>query len=247
MGGFPGFVRKMPGHPRLKWVTTPLVIVFAFVISFWPHQGQSITPVDLILVLAIDVSGSVDQREYVLQRRGFARAFRDPRVLKAIAYGPTRRIAVTAIQWAGANKQFVSIPWSILQDKAGVESLSDKLQEMPRRYSNGQTDISGLIEFASAIALSAPVSAARRVIDISGDGLDNVRFSTRSERDAAIRAGLTINGLAILNETPKLDEYYLTHVVGGPESFVIKANDYDAFAEAILKKLLKEINLRFSS
>ena len=221
--------------------------VFATVMAPPSGKGRSKVSVDLALVLALDVSGSVNEREFELQRKGLADALRHPKVLQAIARGPTKQIAVIAVQWAGFNQQVVSVPWRIIRDKASAARISDEILAMPRRFINSETHIGGIIAFGSRIAVLAPYLTSRRVIDISGDGMDNVRFATAEERDAAIRSGVTINGLAILNETPKLVAYYRHHVIGGPDSFVMKANDYVDYRAAILKKLLREIKIRFVS
>ena len=222
-------------------------LVLAMLVVPTPNDGRSTVPVDLVLILALDVSGSVDGREFNLQRKGLADAFRSPKLTDAIRRGAKRRIAVLVIQWAGAGQQSVSVPWTIVRGKASADRFSNRLRAITRRYQNGQTDIAGMLEFATGLALSAPLAAARRVIDVSGDGLDNVRYATHEQRDAAVRAGLTVNGLAIVNETPRLDEYYRAYVIGGPEAFVITATDYEDYLDAILLKLLREINLRFAS
>jgi Protein of unknown function (DUF1194) len=217
----------------------------AVITPLLPNAVRSTATADLVLVLALDVSASVDAREFELQRRGLSNAFRDPRVLEAIAGGATKRIAITAVQWSGKQQQSIVVPWTIVKGRHSAARVSAALMKMPRRYFGGQTDISGMIEFTAAHALSAPIAAPRRVIDISGDGLDNVSYSTHEERDSAVLAGVTINALAIRNEVPDLDVYYRSYVIGGPEAFVITAKDYQAFSDAILRKLIREIKLRF--
>ena len=220
-----------------------ITLVLMFVPA--PQAVRSTIHVDLVLVLALDVSGSVDQHEYDLQTKGLAAAFRSPKILKAIARGRRKQIAVVGVQWAGSEKQAVVVPWTVIKDRRGAEWFASQLGSMQRRYLNSETDLSGVIDFATEVALAAPMAAARRVIDISGDGMDNVTYTTLAARDRALRAGMTINGLAILNETPELDKYYDYNIIGGPEAFVIKAGDYEDYADAILRKLLREINVRF--
>lgn len=233
---------------RRMWLGSA-VIAFAtaavVVTSLLPNEVRSTVPADLVLVLALDVSASVDDREFELQRQGLANAFRDPGVLEAIVGGATKQIAVAAVQWSGKHQQSIEIPWTIVKGRQSADRVSAALMKMPRRFTGGQTDISGMIEFTAAHALSAPVAAPRRVVDISGDGLDNVSYSTHEERDSAVRAGVTINALAIRNEVPDLDAYYRSYVIGGPQAFVITARDYQAFSDAILRKLIREIKLRF--
>lgn len=207
--------------------------------------ARSNLAVDLVLVLALDVSASVDGQEYDLQRQGFAEAFRSSKVVNAIQRGPYKRIAVSAVQWSGQSEQAIAIPWTIVSGRESADLLGASFATMPRRYFSGRTDIAGTIEFASAYALAAPVRAPRHVVDISGDGLDNVRYATHNERDRAVLAGLTINALAILNEVPDLDNYYRRYVVGGPQSFVMTTRNYRTFSISILRKLLREINTQF--
>jgi Protein of unknown function (DUF1194) len=209
--------------------------------------AQNHPKVDLALVLALDVSGSVDRAEFALQRDGLAIALQHRRVIEAIARGPEGQIAVAVVQWGGLDEQSVSVPWTIISDHASAARFAQQLVRAPRRYMDGGTHISGLIRFATRFAIGAPVSAARRVIDISGDGIDNVQYSTHGARDGATRVGLTINGLAILNEDAKLDVYYKANVIGGPHAFVMTAQNYQDYAAAILRKLLREIDLRLAS
>ena len=242
-------VFDVEGFKRLQSVCkkASCLVAFAFVLLLVPapQSVRSTVHVDLVLVLALDVSGSVDGQEYDLQTKGLAAAFRSPKSLKAIAQGRRKQIAVVGVQWAGFEKQTVVVPWTIIKDQESAEWFAGQLGSMQRRYLNSETDLSGVIDFATGVALSAPMAAARRVIDISGDGMDNVTYTTLAARDRALRAGMTINGLAILNETPELDKYYDYNIIGGPEAFVIRARDYEDYADAILRKLLREINLRF--
>ncbi|MFY0615768.1 MAG: DUF1194 domain-containing protein, partial [Hyphomicrobiaceae bacterium] len=200
---------------------------------------RSTPPADLVLILAIDVSASVDDREFDLQRHGLARAFRHPAVLAAISSGPTRQISLAIVQWSGRGQRAVVLPWTLVRGPESAARISTVLAEMPRRYHGGQTDIAGMIRFTTRQALTAPVDAPRRVVDISGDGLDNVAYSTHEERDRAVLAGLTLNALAIRNEVPDLDHYFRSFVIGGPLAFVMTADDYEAFAVAIRRKLVR--------
>ena len=203
--------------------------------------------VDLVLVLALDVSDSVNSHEFELQRMGLANAFRHPDLINAIRACPTGRIAVTAIQWSGYRDQVVSVPWRVVSDKASANVFANRISNMLRRYPNGYTHISGAIEYATKLVLAAPFMAPRLVVDISGDGENNVNTPPQAARDAAVRAGITVNGLAIVNEAAGLVTYYEQNVIGGPGAFVVKANDYEAYVEAILLKLLREINCKYLS
>ena len=165
-----------------------------------------------------------------------------PAVADAIRRGVSKRIAVTAVQWSGFQDQYVSLDWQIVNDAASAAAFAKRLADMPRRYPNDFTHIAGAIEFSTRLIAHAPYLATRRVIDVSGDGENNVNVPPGAARDAAIRDGVTINGLAILNESDRLDEYYRRNVIGGPGAFVEVAQDYDDFAAAMLRKLLREIS-----
>jgi hypothetical protein len=196
--------------------------------------------VDLALVLAIDCSFSVDSNEFRLQMEGLGRAFMERKIQEAISKGPTGRIAVTALQWSDENNQMVVVPWTIIGNPDQAEALGKILARMPRRLAEGGTSISTSLLFSAAQFDLAP-SAERRVIDISSDGRNNIGPPVNMVRDRVVARGITINALAILNEWPTLDQYFERNVVGGQANFVIPANDYVAYAEAIYKKLLREI------
>jgi uncharacterized protein DUF1194 len=196
--------------------------------------------VDLALVLAIDCSFSVDANEFRLQMEGLGRAFMDREVQEAIRKGPAGRIAVTAIQWSDEANQMVIVPWTEISNPDQAEALGAILARMPRRLAEGGTSISSALLYASALFASAP-SADRRVIDVSSDGRNNIGPPVNAIRDRLVAHGITINALTILNEWPTLDQYFERQVVGGQAHFVIPANDYVAYAEAIHRKLVREI------
>jgi len=209
--------------------------------------------VDLVLVLAMDVSSSVDEREFDLQKHGLARAFRHPLVAKAIARGHFKRIAVASVQWAGYSEQRIVLPWRIVGTPVEAAAYAAELAVMPRVYTGGATHIKGIIQFGSGLALSAPYAALRRVVDVSGDGIDNVSgppdpvarlAAVRAARTEAVRAGVTLNGLAIANEEPHLAKYFENTLIGGPGAFVVSARNYDDYPRAILLKLIREIETR---
>jgi hypothetical protein len=203
--------------------------------------AQALPSVDLALVLAVDASGSVDQVRFELQRQGYAAAFRHPRVVAAIEPGPTQSIAVIMMQWTGPALQVTAVPWTRLSDARSATAFGDAIARAPRALFGGGTSISGAIDTAMALLFDNPFKAARRVIDISGDGANNRGRSAALARDEAVRAGVGINGLPILALEPDLDQYYERNVIGGPGAFVIAANSYETFADAILKKLIAEI------
>ncbi len=197
--------------------------------------------VDLALVLALDVSASVDEREFDLQKYGVATAITHPSVIEAIGFGRNKRIAITVVQWAGYQKQFIMVPWHIVEGPASATTFALKVGDMTRVMTNGFTHIAGAIRYSVRVAQTTEFTADRKVIDISGDGTNNVLPRPQAERDSAIRAGFTINGLTIVNEAANLDDYYRKNVIGGPGSFVITAQSYDDYAKAMTLKLVREI------
>ncbi len=202
--------------------------------------------VDLLLVLAVDASGSVNTQRFELQRQGYAQAFRNPQVLKAIRNGPAQSIAVTMTQWTGPHMQQQVVEWTRVHDAATADGLARSIETTHRRLFGGGTSISGAIDHAMTLFPLSPYRAERRVIDVSGDGANNRGRPADNARDDAITAGATVNGLPILALEPLLDEYYLRSVIGGPGAFMVPAADYESFADAILKKLILEISQRSS-
>jgi Protein of unknown function (DUF1194) len=201
-------------------------------------QGQ---PVDLELVLAVDCSRSIDDEEFALQVQGYAAAFRHPAVLRAIRSGERRAIAVTYVQWAGPFLQNQALGWTLINDDESTAEFADRFQAAPRAFQGGGTSLSGIIDFSRSLFPKSGFSAKRRVIDISGDGINNSGRLAQSARDDAVREGLTVNGLAITTEVAALDEYFRQNVVGGEGAFVIEVEDFASFAQAILNKLIREI------
>jgi hypothetical protein len=199
------------------------------------------TAVDLQLVLAVDASGSVDQRRFELQKQGYVAAFLDPRVLHAIQSGAAQAIAVTMVQWTGPALQIQVLPWTLIKDATTAHAFADAIAATPRQLFSGGTSISGVIDYAVPLILESQFKGARRVIDISGDGSNNRGRPAASARDDAVRAGIVINGLPILALEPDLDRYFSDLVIGGPGAFAIAAESYETFAEAILKKLIREM------
>ena len=197
--------------------------------------------VDLQLVLAVDVSGSVSQTRFDLQRDGYAAAFRSARVLETIRSGPYQAVAVTMVQWTGPALQVHVVPWTRVGDFASAEAFAAAVAAAPRQLFGGGTSISGAIDYAVTLFDRSPFRGRRRVIDVSGDGSNNRGRLVTLARDEAVAAEIGINGLPILALEPDLDEYYEHNVIGGPGAFVIAAKNYEAFADAILKKLITEI------
>jgi len=204
-------------------------------------------PVDLELVLAIDISGSIDPDEAKLQREGYVDAFADLQVIKAIGSGPYGRIAVAYFEWAGTGWQRPVIDWTAIDGAAAARAFSARLAAAPVG-SGPWTSISGAIDFAVPLFGTA-FAGTRRVIDISGDGPNNMGRLAPLARDDALKKRITINGLPIMNDRydlarppmPNLDLYYQNCVIGGPGAFIVVARSFPAFAEAIRRKLILEI------
>jgi hypothetical protein len=196
---------------------------------------------DLKLVLAVDASGSVSTERFELQKQGYAQAFRDPRVLRAIGSLPSQAMAATMMQWTGPSLHVQVVPWTVLQDAASAGGFADRIAAAPRRLFGGGTSISGAIDEGRRLMDTYPPQALRRVIDISGDGANNNGRRVSVARDEAVADGVIINGLPILNVEPDLDEHYRNQVIGGPGSFLIAIDNYGQFAEAIVHKLVSEI------
>ena len=199
------------------------------------------TQVDLALVLAVDASGSVDQHRFELQKQGYAAAFRDRRVLNAIRSGLTQSIVVTMFQWTGPRLQVQVVPWTLIKDEASANAFAAAIEAAPRQLFGGGTSISGAIDYGRILLAQTEFAPTRRVIDVSGDGSNNSGRPVTFARDDAARAGVGVNGLPILSIEPGLDRYYRDYVIGGPGAFMVPADSYDTFAEAILKKLITEI------
>ncbi len=216
------------------------LLLLAF-IMFSTTTADTATGVDLVLVLALDVSSSVDEEEFALQRDGLARAIAAPEVLKAIRQGANGRIAVSVVLWSGFTEQLIKISWRVLDSQADVARFAAQVSAMTRRYDGGATDIGGALLFTRNHVLAAPFASTRRVVDIAGDGTSNVNFSPALERDNSVAAGVIVNGLAITNNIKTLAEYYRQNVIGGPGSFVEAATSYSDFERAMKRKLLREI------
>lgn len=220
------------------------------VLAAGPLRAQELL-VDLELVLAVDVSGSVDDVEAHQQRQGYVEALRDPLVHRAIAQGGLQRIAVAYVEWAGFSHQQTVVGWTLLDGPEACERLASELAEAP--LGRGRwTSISGAIDYAARLFDNNGYQGERRVIDISGDGPNNNGRPVEEARWEALDMGLVINGLPILNDRPQpfgmptprqvaLDDYYERHVIGGPGSFMIVANDFEDFRRAVLAKLVREI------
>ncbi|MCA3646788.1 MAG: DUF1194 domain-containing protein [Hyphomicrobiales bacterium] len=213
--------------------------------DLFPETGPD---VDVALVLAVDISFSMDIDELNLQRTGYIEALTSPLVLDAIRKGMVGKVAVTYIEWAGVNTRHVIADWSIIEDQASAEAFVQKLREAPVRRAR-RTSVTTAIEFSIDRLKQAQVRPIRRVIDISGDGPNNEGGLVTRARDAAVEAGVVINGLPIIikrgwsspYDVDNLDDYYRDCVIGGPGSFMLTITEKDQFAPAIKQKILREL------
>lgn len=230
---------------------TLIAALIAAVLSIAPRAARAET-VDLVLVLAADVSRSVDEDEFDLQRKGYAAAFTDPRVLAAIHSGTHHAIAVMLIEWSGAESQRVIAGWTVIRDEESGSVFAGMVRAAPRSFA-GFTSISAALDFSMKQFADSGVTTDRRIIDVSGDGTNNGGPPVTDARDAAVAAGVTINGLAIINPHPNpgfsahtqppggIGAYYRQNVAGGPGNFVLVIKDFSSFADAIVQKLVAEI------
>jgi hypothetical protein len=228
-------LRAMLGTSILRWlVATAVMLCMAA-----PARTQA--TVDLQLVLAVDTSGSVNETRFELQKQGYVAAFRNPRVLRAIRSGATQSIAVTMVQWTGPALQIQVISWTLIKDQASANAFAAAIDDAPRQLFSGGTSISGAIDYSMTLMPTSPFQGMKRVIDVSGDGSNNRGRPVTAARDEAVKAGVVINGLPILSLEPYLDRYYFEQVIGGPGAFMIPAESYENFADAVLRKLILEI------
>ena len=198
-------------------------------------------PVDLELVLAVDVSSSVDDGEFELQMQGIAAAFRHSGVQAAIHATGDRGIAVALVQWSDFVHQRKTIDWTVVRSAADAAALADDIATAGRAIPGGGTAIYGAINFALHEFDTNGYDGRRQVIDVSGDGRSDLLVPTMVARDRAVARGVTINGLVILNGEPHLDRYYRANVIGGAEAFVLTVATFEAFAAAMVTKLIREI------
>jgi hypothetical protein len=224
-----------------SWRSLPYFLAGAILLASGLAGAVAQNNVDLALVLAVDTSGSVDAVRFDLQKRGYVAAFRHARVLQAIRSGANGAIAVTMLQWTGPALHVQVVDWTRIGSEESTAAFTAAIERAPRRLFGGGTSISGAIDYGSTLFASSPFQAPRRVIDVSGDGSNNRGRPAALARDEAVAAGIAINGLPILALEPDLDRYYYDNVIGGPGAFVIPAQDYETFADAVLKKLITEI------
>ena len=209
---------------------------------------DNLPSVDIELVIAVDVSYSMDLDELAVQREGYAQAIVSKDFLQAMKTGPNRKMALTYFEWSASSDQKIIVPWRVIDGPESADAVANEIMKTPVRRGS-RTSISGAINFAVPLFEKNPYRGLRRVIDISGDGPNNIGAPVTGARDAALEKGITINGLPIMVKEPSyssmdienLDLYYEDCVIGGPGSFVVSIKDRDKFKEAIRTKFLLEV------
>jgi hypothetical protein len=232
----------------VRWIALALCLAA----SWAPVPALALDDVDLALVLVTDVSRSIDDSEISLEKDGYAAAFTSDQVLTAIKGGPLGAIAVAYVEFASGFEVKTVLDWMVIRDLESARAFVTRLSAAPRSYW-GRTAISAGIDRAVGMLAESPFNASRRTIDVCGDGTNNAGREVSEARDDAVKAGITINGLAIINEHPVswtfahvqppggLQRYYQENVTGGPGSFVMEVRDFKAFGDAMTRKLVAEI------
>ncbi len=229
---------------KIRFVLRLLYCSLYPVILFCPLANAEPQFVDIEMVLAVDISSSVDDAEYDLQMSGLAWALRHPEVIAAIESLNSGGVAVAVVQWSGTWAQEVVVDWTQIVNSEDAAEFSDSVGTTPRAFSGGATSISGAIHFGLSELQTNDFDGNHLVINVMGDGRGNDGPLPTSVRDRALSLDVTINGLAIINEQPFVDSYYEEHVIGGLDSFVLEAKDYHDFSRAALEKLVREIRQR---
>ena len=222
------------------------MVATALLATATPAVAQS--PVDVELVLAVDVSLSMAPDELAIQRDGYVAALTDPRVLQAIEQGAHGKIAITYFEWAGSTSRHVIVPWTVIANRADAEKVAAQLTALPPNSAR-RTSISSALEFGADLLAESGFDGIKRVIDISGDGPNNQGPPVNIVRDRVVAQGIVINGLPLMTQgglssafdVGDLDRYYADCVIGGPGAFVVPVHDWSQFPEAIRRKLVLEL------
>jgi hypothetical protein len=234
----------------MRW--TPLLILALALHAPLAHAADD---VDVALVLVSDVSRSIDDSEFALEKQGYAAAFTSQAVLNAIQGGANGAIGVAYVEFASSFEVRTVLDWTVIRDKASAQAFADKLAAAPRSFW-GRTAISSGVDRGVQLLAESGLNTPRRVIDVCGDGTNNAGREVSEARDDALKAGITINGLTIINDHPVswtfahvqppggLPNYYRENVTGGPGSFVLEVHDFHSFGEAMTRKLVTEIASR---
>ena len=243
------------GGLRVRLAVATVVLALGAFAGGWAGATDAPAEVDAAVVLAADVSRSIDDGEFALERRGYAEAIQSQKLLDAIATGPHGAIALSYVEWAGESEQMVVIDWTVIRNSANAHAFAAALSAAPRSFV-GRTAIGSAINFAFALFSEAKFATDRRVIDVSGDGTSNQGSLVTAARDAAVGAGAVINGLTIFNRRAAamggylalhtnppggLAQYYRDNVIGGTGAFVVPIDDFNSFGDAMVRKLVSEI------
>jgi hypothetical protein len=241
--GFASFARAFSVHLRrpARLVTLLFLSAPALLLAAPSHAQEA---VDTVLVLGVDVSGSIDSHEFELQRQGYVKALTDKRFLNAVKGGEHQAIAVAYFEWTGPGMDAPVYECTVIRTASDAKVLASKIESTPRLLYGGGTGVGEAIYFAIDMNDRCKVKADRRVIDISGDGRTNRGRRAAPARDEAVAHGLTVNGLAIINEEPYLEEFYRSEVMGGQGAFVAVVNDFESFEDAVIAKIVREISYR---
>lgn len=231
------------------------ILVAGVLLPILAGRSAQAEDVDVALVLVTDVSRSIDDSEYRLEKDGYTAALSNQRVLEAIRGGPVGKIAVAYIEFASSFEVRTVLDWTVIRDQASARALTDRLAAAPRSFW-GRTSISAGVDQAVQLLAETELKATRHVIDVCGDGTNNAGREIAEARDDALKAGITINGLTIINDHPVswtyahvqppggLANYYRENVTGGPGSFVLEIHDFATFGDAMTRKLVNEIAAR---
>jgi Protein of unknown function (DUF1194) len=231
----------------MRWI-----VLLLLASSVFAPAARAADDVDVTLVLVSDVSRSIDDSEFTLEKQGYATAFTSQAVIDAIKGGPTGAIGVAYVEFASSFEVRTVMDWTVIRDKASAQAFAEKLSAAPRSFW-GRTAISSGIDRGVQLLAESGLNAPRRLIDVCGDGTNNAGREITEARDDAVKAGITINGLAIVNDHPVswtfahvqppggLPNYYRENVTGGPGSFVLEVHDFHSFGEAMTRKLVTEI------
>jgi hypothetical protein len=230
----------------MRYARRALLVLAAVSLLAAPLAAVADEEVDLALVIAVDISFSMDPEEQALQREGFVEAFRSPVVHEAIRRGMLGRIAVVYAEWAANFEQKIIVPWTVIDNPESAMAFAGRLEAQPTRR-GPRTSVSGAIDFGVRLLSQSGVDATRRVIDISGDGANNQGRPVTVARDEALAQGIVINGLPVMLkrpgylDIPDLDIYYRDCVIGGPGHFMEPARSREHFQQAIRTKIIREI------
>ena len=244
----------MPGSP-IRSIVRAVCLLALTCISVPANAADAPVAVDAAIVLAADVSRSIDEGELALERRGYSEAINSQKVLDAISSGPHGAIALAYAEWAGEEEQKLVVDWTIIRNADEARAFATRLESAPRSFV-GRTAIGSAIDFALGLFAENLFATDRRVIDVSGDGASNQGRSVTAARDIAVAAGATINGLTIYNKRAAalggylalhtnppggLAQYYRANVIGGTGAFVVPIDDFGSFGDAMVRKLVSEI------